>query len=96
MGEHGRISHGTFLYDELLKVPLLIKYPRGYEVEHIWDKSKYISLVRLKSFILDIIENKLSDDSVLYSDTVFAESYGVHTNIGNISNETERKKHRTA
>ena len=48
-------------------------------------------MVRLKPFILDIIDNKLSDDSVLYSDTVFAESYGVHTDIGNISNETERK-----
>jgi len=28
LGEHNKISHGIFLYDELLKVPLLIKYPK--------------------------------------------------------------------
>ncbi|AFK22065.1 sulfatase-like hydrolase/transferase [Pyrococcus sp. ST04] len=91
LGEYGRIGHGTFLYDELLKVPLLVKYPKGYEVEHVWNRSKYISLVKLKPFILKIIENKLSDDSILYSDIVFAESYGVHIDIDNISNEIERK-----
>ncbi len=31
LGEHGRIGHGTFLYDELLKVPLLVKFPKEYE-----------------------------------------------------------------
>ncbi|MCD6099199.1 MAG: sulfatase-like hydrolase/transferase [Candidatus Marinimicrobia bacterium] len=81
LGEQGRISHGTFLYDELLKVPLLVKYPKGYEVEHIRDESKYVSLIKLKPFILDIINNKLDNDSILYEDTVFAESYGTHIKV---------------
>jgi len=91
LGEHGRISHGTFLYDELLRVPLLIKYPKDYKIEITKNNSKYISLVKLKPFILNLIENNLTDDSILYSDVVFAESYGIHQRIKNISNEEERK-----
>ncbi|KUK17260.1 hypothetical protein [Thermococcus sibiricus] len=48
-------------------------------------------MVKLKPFILSIIDNKLSDDSILYEGTVFAESYGVHTDVGDVSNETEKK-----
>uniref|UniRef100_A0A7V4KC30 DUF229 domain-containing protein n=1 Tax=Fervidobacterium pennivorans TaxID=93466 RepID=A0A7V4KC30_FERPE len=91
LGEHGRIGHGVFLYDELLRVPLLVKYPKGYTINHIQEDSKYISLTRLKPFILDIINKNISDDSILYEDTVFAESYGVHLNVGELSTEEERK-----
>ena len=78
LGDHGRLYHGTFLFDELLRVPLLIKYPKEMKVNVIKeDKRKYISLVKLKPFILGIVENTLNNDSVLYSDTVFAESYGI-------------------
>jgi len=38
-----------------------------------------------------LIDNKLIDDSILYSDTVFAESYGIHQNVGELSNEEEKK-----
>ena len=78
LGEHDRIGHGVFLYDELLRVPLLIKYPKGYKIEHFSPRSKYISLVRLKQYIIDLIDNKIDEDITLYSDTVFAESYGIH------------------
>lgn len=91
LGEHGRISHGTFLYDELLRVPLLIKYPIGYEIERTENESKYISLVKLKPFILGMVDNKLSDDNVLYDGTVFAESYGIHQNVGEVRTEEEKK-----
>lgn len=29
LGEHGFLGHGTFLFDELLRVPLIVKYPHG-------------------------------------------------------------------
>lgn len=91
LGEHGRIGHGTFLYDELLKVPLLIRYPVRYRIEHVQNKLEYINLVTLKAFILSIIDNKLSNDDMLYSDTVFAESYGIPQRNVNPSNKQEKK-----
>lgn len=91
LGEHGRISHGTFLYDELLRVPLLIKYPQEYNIELTNQTSKYISLTRLRQFILDVIDNKIKDDKILYETTIFSESYGVHQNVGKLTNEKERK-----
>ena len=39
LGEHGRIYHGTFLDDELLRIPLLIKYPK--HVSNTILKEKY-------------------------------------------------------
>ncbi|WP_099209614.1 sulfatase-like hydrolase/transferase [Thermococcus henrietii] len=94
LGEHNRIGHGTFLYDELLRVPLLVKYPKCHELELLDPNNKlqqYVSLTKLKPFILGLIDNKFSDDSVLYNDTVFAESYGIHQNVGKPRNEIERK-----
>ena len=78
LGEHGRIGHGTFLYDELLLVPLLVKYPQNMKVKVNHEVAKYASLVNLKSFILNLIKNKVVDHEILFSDTVFSESYGIH------------------
>ncbi len=80
LGEHNRIGHGVFLYEELLKVPLLIKYPNGSRVNFFEPDNKYyISLINLKPLIKQIIKNNnpLIDDSILYSKTVFSEIYGV-------------------
>ena len=76
LGEYGRINHGIFLYDELLKIPLLIKYPTNREIQKT-DAKGYISLTKIKPFILNVIKNKIREDKILYSDTVFAESYGI-------------------
>jgi len=93
LGEHGRINHGIFLYDELLKIPLLIKYPANTIIEIIQNKTKYVSLVKLKEFIIKLVQNKLEDDDILYSNTVFAESHGIHTDLtGKVYTEKEKKK----
>ena len=91
LGEYGRIGHGIFLYDELLKVPLLIKYPRGLNLEITENNSKWIGLVKLKQFILNLIKNKLTDDAILYSNIAFSESYGVSVGVGELSTEEEKK-----
>lgn len=91
LGEHNRITHGTFLYDELLRVPLLIKYPEYCKIERVYRKSMYISLTKLKPLILRILENKITEDALLYEHIVFAESYGTHTYIGDLSNDNEKK-----
>jgi len=43
LGEHEKIGHGDFLYDELLYVPLLMKYPKDVEIEVV-QGSKSISV----------------------------------------------------
>lgn len=91
LGEHERIGHGTFLYDELLRIPLFIKYPRNYNIKFVKPQGRYISLVNFRSFILDIIKNEIISDDTLYSDTVFAECYGVQHSIPKTLNEKERK-----
>lgn len=77
LGENGRIGHGTFLDDELLKVPLFIRYP--YEVS-LFDtsyKNAWISIKDIYKLIIKYSEGKLTSDSCLFSSHAFAESYGV-------------------
>ena len=101
LGEYGKIGHGTYLYDELLRIPLLIKYPNGLEINRIKNTYRYASLTNLKSFILQVIKDDLISEDTLYSATVFAESYGVPENIKpNTKKEMETveklEKHRIA
>jgi len=91
LGEYGRIGHGTFLYDELLRVPLLIKYPKDSQIKITKKAEEYVSLVSLKPFILNFIENRINDDSILYSKTVFAESYGIGGVTVNPKSEEEKR-----
>jgi len=91
LGEHGRINHGMFLYDELLRVPLLIKYPKGYQTRHT-ESQKYVSLTKLKPFIITLVENSPNPNKILYSNTVYAESYGSHLAYSQMNlSETEKK-----
>ncbi len=82
LGEHNAIGHGIFLYDELLRVPLLIKAPEGYvmlEPEEV--SNKYYTHVYLKDLILGIINNDPRVVAKGFVNTVFAESYGLHIDI---------------
>ena len=98
LGEHGKLGHEIFLYDELLEVPLLIKYPSNLKVRSFKrDSNQYISLTRLKSLILQVIRNSISvaDENILYTDTVFSETYGIEiiysTDIYKKLNDKEKK-----
>lgn len=79
LGEHGRFGHGIFLYEELLRVPLFIKYPNNIKLTATNPDLKYISLTRLKPFIEQVISKTVLTDDILYSDTVFSESFGIHS-----------------
>ncbi len=91
LGEHGRIGHGNFLYDELLRVPLFIKYPQWMSPTS--DKTSvggsWISLTSLKSLITHVALGKIPSKKVLFSDTVFAESYGI---AGRVAINSKREK----
>ena len=91
LGEHNRLWHGLFLYNELIDVPLWIKYPKGSSIKIRDLSDKYISHVNFKQFLFDFVTNSLKDDKILYSDTVFSESYGLTTSR-NLSKLNEKEK----
>ncbi|MGA1872848.1 MAG: sulfatase-like hydrolase/transferase [Thermoplasmatota archaeon] len=76
-GEHDQLGHGTFLYDELTFVPLLIKYPMGTKLDKYHSESEFISPVDLRKFIMDGLQKGIFREETLYSETVFAETHGV-------------------
>ncbi len=69
--EHGYMYHEVFLYDEIIRVPLIIKYPNSKKFEK---KEGYQSTVNLFKLIKSILNE--GDDSVLTTETAFSESYG--------------------
>ena len=75
LGEHGFIGHSVYLFDELVKVPLLIKYPSSTKIERSAEKAKkMISLTNIPNFVVDIVEGRESDAS-LYTSDAFSESW---------------------
>jgi Arylsulfatase A and related enzymes len=59
INEHGYMLHSTYLYDELVRIPLIIKYPNGKKFEA---KKGYQNLVYLPKLIKDVLEG--GDDSL--------------------------------
>lgn len=84
LGEYDRYGHGIFLDDELIRVPLWIKYPKNYEISKFETEEKWVSFVNIKNFLISALKNKVFDEKLLYSSIVFSESYGV---ISHISDE---------
>ncbi len=87
LGEHGKINHGTFLYDELIRIPLWIKYP--WEVEPAECMDGYVSLVKIRELITEVAEGGYYSDEKLCSPIAFSEVYGTHIDYSamNLSNE---------
>ena len=52
-GEHNMLDHGRTLYDEVLHVPLIIKYPSAYKQSGV--KEKRVSLVDIFPTILSML-----------------------------------------
>lgn len=89
LGEHGgKLSHGVFLYDELVRVPLFIKYPSNMNFKTLRDYEdyQYVPLINLKLLVLDIIKNNAMNDKVLYSEFAISESFGPQYGISSPEN----------
>ncbi len=71
LNEHGYLLHKVYLYEELTRIPLIIKYPKNKKFEN---KNGYQSLISIKNLIKSVIQG--GDDSQLYLDKVFSEAYG--------------------
>ena len=76
-GENGRISHGFYLTDELLRVPLYIRYPKNQEPKI---KRDHVSLTTLYYLVKSLIYN----ESFQANDLVVSESYGPHHSISRV------------
>ena len=82
--ENGFYGHGIFLHDELVRVPLIIKPPRGMKV---WGRpGRLQSIVSLFDLISEASEGELNLD-ILTSDTAFAESFGMQHMLSDLSPE---------
>lgn len=79
LGEHGWIGHGSLMYDELMRVPLAIRYPDRTKVVRVRPHG-VISLANLYPFIMELAQGEESDSS-LYSDEAFGESWGLYENV---------------
>jgi len=69
--EHGFMLHGIYLYDEIIRVPLIIKYPKSKKFRK---KEGYQSLVSVPKLIEEVAEG--GDDSSLTTEKAFSEAYG--------------------
>ncbi len=74
--EHDYFLHGNYLYNELVEIPLIIKYPNGKKFKV---KDGYQSLVNIKKHIADVLEGEISD--TLTTETAFSETYGLMMGI---------------
>jgi arylsulfatase A-like enzyme len=82
--EHGYMYHGTYLHDEIVRVPLMVKYPSSKKFRQ---RKGYQSLVNIPKLIESAIAGR--DDSAITTDKAFAEAYG---NIDFIPKSFERWK----
>ncbi|MCE4615183.1 MAG: sulfatase-like hydrolase/transferase [Desulfurococcales archaeon] len=93
LGEHGKIAHGVFLCDELLRVPFLIKYPDYIEEPNITPQHyKYLSNTSLKKFVVSHARGSPLLINDLYEDHVYSETFGVHLNYKDIVNLRDLNK----
>ena len=81
--ENGFYGHGIFLTDELINIPLIVKYPGNPHMI----KDDLISLIDLKNLILD---GSVSFNSG--NEAVFSEAYGINTDISYIENYGDFKE----
>ena len=88
--EKNYYGHGIYLYDEIVNIPLIIKFPKNIKI----DIAKgYQTLVRLKDFIESAIGENIRSDT-LSTPTVFSEEpRNRRLSLPNDFSETDFKIH---
>ncbi|QXJ28551.1 Choline-sulfatase [Saccharolobus shibatae B12] len=93
IGEYGRVYHGFYLSDELLRVPLYIRYPKDIQSD-LKLKGNNVSLTLIYSVIKSIIYNEVH---IINGNFAISESYGPQHSLNTIQayfnlNNSEIKK----
>ena len=70
--EHGYYGHGIYLYNEIIEVPLVVKFPGNKRIKV---RNGYQSLARLYDLVLNVVEGNYDD--VITTDVAFSESFGI-------------------
>ncbi|MBC7250197.1 MAG: sulfatase [Anaerolineae bacterium] len=69
LGEHGLIGHGYCLYDTIVRIPLLIRYPPLFSGGQVVDTP--VSLVDLFPTVVDVIEGDPGDAAAQWKGASF-------------------------
>ena len=70
--EQGYMYHGIYVHDEIVRIPLIVKYPKGMQPK---PAKGYKGLTTLNKMIKSVAEGG-SEESIT-EDVVFSESYGM-------------------
>jgi arylsulfatase A-like enzyme len=89
--EDGFYGHGTFLYDQLLEVPLVVKYPGGTKPA---PREGYQTLEGVSETVKDNLLG-ITDGSSLTKDFALAESYGINFSLDRVNGATDFEAKRT-
>lgn len=87
--EKNYYTHGLFLYNEIIEIPLIVKFPSG---EKITVREGYQSLTDLPELITNVSEGNIID---ITRESVFSESFGFHVPLYHIlkdKNKAEKMK----
>ncbi|MFP3262606.1 MAG: sulfatase [Nitrososphaeria archaeon] len=80
--EKGFFGHGIFLHDEIIDVPLIIKYPENYKPIKGADE-KYFNIKDLFDLIDKITDGENPED--VQKDITFSESFGSNVQVSALS-----------
>ena len=78
LGEHGLLGHGVFLFDELVRIPLLIRFPK--DVRGVTVQSSCMSSRNIKHLVLSLARGE-TRPTIADEQDVFAESWGVFEKV---------------
>jgi hypothetical protein len=87
--EHDYVGHGAALFDELIKVPLIVILPKRFKRDKI--VKGYQSFVNFRDFIMAVAENDINALSKLTSKKACAEKFSIPANIMNAKNLDMKK-----
>jgi len=71
--EKNYYTHGLFLYDQIIEIPLIVKFPNNKKI--IISEHGYQSITHLNKLILNAVDGNILD---ITEEKVFSESYGFH------------------
>jgi hypothetical protein len=87
--EHGFVGHGTVIFDEVVKVPLLVIVPKSFNRKT--GKAGYQSLVNIRDFISASVAGDMDAVSKLTTASVMAETFSIPANISKAKGLDKRR-----
>jgi hypothetical protein len=87
--ERNYFGHSIFLYDEIVEIPLIVKYPQNKVP--VVKAEGYQSLVYIPRLIRGVVEHDYGNDA-LTEPVVFSESFGIpHQSIRNVPEDLRKR-----